>query len=49
VGEEFVAKIADQFGWTLEHLKRTSDEPRFTVIPKRWVRELMLGLAIIAA
>ena len=38
-GKEFIAKIADQFGWTLEHLKRTSDEPGFTVIPKRWVVE----------
>jgi len=37
--KEFIAKIADQFGWTLEYLKRTSDEPGFTVIPKRWVVE----------
>jgi putative transposase len=38
-GKEFIAKIADQFGWTLEHLKRTSDEPEFTVTPNRWAVE----------
>ncbi len=38
-GKAFIAWVAQQFGWTLEHLKRTSDEPGFTVIPKRWVVE----------
>ena len=38
-GKDFIAKIAQQFGWTLEHLKRTDKEPGFTVIPKRWVVE----------
>ena len=38
-GKDFIAWVAQQFGWTLEHLKRTSDEPGFTVIPKRWVVE----------
>ncbi|MFN9673171.1 MULTISPECIES: transposase [Microcystis] len=28
------------FGWHLEHLKRTDEQPGFTVIPKRWVVEL---------
>lgn len=38
-GKEFITKIADQFGRTLEHLKRTSDEPEFTVTPNRWAVE----------
>ena len=38
-GKDFIAKIAQQFGWTLERLKRTDNEPGFTVIPKRWVVE----------
>lgn len=38
-GKDFIAKIAQQFGWTLEYLKRTDNEPGFTVIPKRWVVE----------
>lgn len=38
-GKDFIAKIAEQFGWHLEHLKRTSQEPGFSVIPKGWVVE----------
>jgi putative transposase len=38
-GKEFMAKIEQQFGWKLEHLKRTDDKPGFQVIPKRWVVE----------
>jgi putative transposase len=38
-GKAFIAYIAQQFGWKLEHLKRTDDEPGFQVIPKRWVVE----------
>jgi len=38
-GKAFMASIAEQFGWQLEHLKRTDDEPGFQVIPKRWVVE----------
>ena len=38
-GKEFIATIAEHFGWRLEHLLPTSDEPGFTVIPKRWVVE----------
>jgi len=38
-GKDFIAKIAQQFGWRLEHLKRTDGEPGFQVIPKRWVVE----------
>jgi hypothetical protein len=37
-----IAYIAQQFGWQLEHLKRTDDEPDFLVIPKRWVIETIL-------
>lgn len=38
-GKEFIVQIAQDFGWQLEHLKRTDEEPGFTVIPKRWVVE----------
>jgi putative transposase len=38
-GQEFVAQIERQFGWKLEHLKRTNRKPGFQVIPKRWVVE----------
>ncbi|WP_069791276.1 IS5 family transposase (plasmid) [Cyanobacterium sp. IPPAS B-1200] len=38
-GKEFIAKIQREFGWKLEHVKRTDEEPGFTVIPKRWVVE----------
>jgi len=38
-GKDFIAQIAQDFGWQLEHLKRTDDQPGFTVIPKRWVVE----------
>jgi putative transposase len=38
-GKEFINQIAQDFGWQLEHLKRTDEEPGFTVIPKRWVVE----------
>jgi putative transposase len=38
-GKAFIAYIAEQFGWKLEHLKRTDDDPGFQVIPKRWVVE----------
>jgi putative transposase len=38
-GKDFIAKIQQQFGWTLEHLKQTKEEPGFHVIPKRWVVE----------
>ncbi len=38
-GKEFIAKIHREFGWKLEHLKRTDQEPSFSVIPKRWVVE----------
>lgn len=38
-GKEFIARMAQQFGWKLEHLKRSDQEPGFQVIPKRWVVE----------
>ena len=38
-GKDFIAQIERDFGWKLEHLKRTDDQPGFTVIPKRWVVE----------
>ena len=38
-GKDFIALIAPDFGWKLEHLKRTDKQPGFTVIPKRWVVE----------
>ena len=38
-GKDFIAKIEQEFGWKLEHLKRTDSEPGFSVIPKRWVVE----------
>jgi putative transposase len=38
-GKDFIAEIARDFGWQLEHLKRTDENPGFTVIPKRWVVE----------
>jgi len=38
-GKALIATIAEPFGWRLEHLKRTSEEAGFTVIPKRWVVE----------
>ena len=38
-GKDFIAQIAQDFGWQLEHLKRTDEQPGFTVIPKRWVVE----------
>jgi putative transposase len=38
-GKEFIAKIAQQFGWQLEHVKRTDDQPGFVAILKRWVVE----------
>lgn len=38
-GKDFIAKIEQQFGWQLEHLKRTDEQPGFQVIPKRWVVE----------
>jgi len=38
-GKDFIAKIANQFGWRLEHIKRTDNESGFKVIPKRWVME----------
>ncbi len=38
-GKDFMAHIAQEYGWQLEHLKRTSENPGFTVIPKRWVVE----------
>ena len=38
-GKDFIAQIEREFGWKLEHLKRTDDQPGFTVIPKRWVVE----------
>jgi putative transposase len=38
-GKDFIARIKQHFGWTLEHLKPTEQEPGFHVIPKRWVVE----------
>jgi putative transposase len=38
-GKDFIAQIVRDFGWQLEHLKRTDENPGFTVIPKRWVVE----------
>ena len=38
-GKDFIAHIAQEYGWQLEHLKRTDENPGFTVIPKRWVVE----------
>lgn len=38
-GEQFIAQIAQRFGWNLQHLKRTDDQPGFVVIPQRWVVE----------
>uniref|UniRef100_B8HL33 Transposase IS4 family protein n=1 Tax=Cyanothece sp. (strain PCC 7425 / ATCC 29141) TaxID=395961 RepID=B8HL33_CYAP4 len=38
-GKNFIATIAQHFGWSLEHLKPTKTEPGFQVIPKRWVVE----------
>jgi len=38
-GKAFIAMIEQQFGWKLEHLKRTDEQPGFQVIPKRWVVE----------
>jgi len=38
-GKEFIAKIQREFVWKLEHVKKTDEEPGFTVIPKRWVVE----------
>jgi putative transposase len=38
-GKVFIDYIAQEFGWKLEHLKRTDNEPGFQVIPKRWVVE----------
>jgi putative transposase len=38
-GKDFIAQIARDFGWNLEHLKRTDKHPGFAVIPKRWVVE----------
>jgi putative transposase len=41
-------KIEKEFGWKLEHLKRTDEGGGFSVIPKRWVwREHIHGLGII--
>jgi putative transposase len=37
--KDFIAQIARDFGGQLEHLKRTDENPGFTVIPKRWVVE----------
>jgi putative transposase len=34
-GKEFVGQSERQFGWKLEHLKRTDEKPGFQVIPKR--------------
>lgn len=38
-GKNFIAKIHNQFGCYLEHIKRTDNESGFKVIPKRWVVE----------
>ena len=38
-GQDFIQKIASEFAWNLEHVKRTDTEPGFSVIPKRWVVE----------
>jgi putative transposase len=38
-GKAFIAHIQQPFGWTLAHLKRTDNEPGFTVLPQRWVVE----------
>lgn len=38
-GKDFIAYIAKEFGWQLEQVKRTDDQPGFQVIPKRWVVE----------
>lgn len=38
-GKDFIAKVEREFGWKLEHVKRTDSEPGFSVIPKRWVVE----------
>ncbi|BAQ66786.1 hypothetical protein [Geminocystis sp. NIES-3709] len=40
--KEFIAKIEKEFGWKLEHLKRTDEEPSFSVIPKRWVEDIFI-------
>jgi putative transposase len=38
-GKDFIAAIVKRFGWQLEVVKRTDDQPGFAVIPKRWVVE----------
>jgi putative transposase len=38
-GKAFIAQIKQQFGWTLEHLKRSDEQLGFQVILKRWVVE----------
>jgi hypothetical protein len=37
--KEFLAKIQQQVGWTLEHVKQLDNEPGFKVVPTRWVVE----------
>jgi putative transposase len=38
-GKNFTAAIAKHVGWHLDHLKPTTEEPGFFVIPERWVVE----------
>ena len=38
-GKDFIAKVEREFGWNLEHVKRTGSDPGFRVVPKRWVVE----------
>ena len=28
-GKDFIAKVEREFGWNLEHVKRTDSDPRF--------------------
>jgi len=38
-----VGKVRQQFGWTLEIVKRSDDMKRFQVLPRRWVVERTFG------
>jgi putative transposase len=38
-GKDFIAKVKQRYGWTLQVVKRTDDQKGFVLLPKRWVVE----------
>ncbi|NEQ26660.1 MAG: IS5 family transposase [Microcoleus sp. SIO2G3] len=38
-GKDFIAKVKQHYGWTLEVVKRSDHQKGFVLLPKRWVVE----------